>query len=205
MPKVKLKRMIKAANQDKKGAAQPKKISWSEFQNRYLSREDKYKYEWLNGVIEKTERSMNFTQLFILVNLIDFFEQLKLSKKADGALISEPDSFFLENHRRPDIAYFSRAQIARTAHGENQVPQFVIEVISKNDKIQKTQRKVQDYHGAGVQVIWQLLPELEEVNVYHGNNIMICRGEAICSAAPVLPDFELPASAIFQKPTLLED
>lgn len=51
------------------------------------------------------------------------------------------------------VAYFTDEQISQTARGENQVPQFVIEVISKNDKIQKTQRKVQDYHRAGVQVI----------------------------------------------------
>ncbi len=194
--------MVQAASQYTDNPAQPKKISWSEFQNRYLTREDKYKYEWLNGIVEKTERAMNYTQLFILVNILNFFEELKIAGKVKGWLVSEPDSFFLENHRRPDIAYFTEAQIARMAHDENQVPQFVIEVISKNDKINKTQRKVQDYQRAGVQVIWQLLPELEQVNVYHGRNMTICKKEDICSAAPVLPDFAIAVSTIFQKPAL---
>ena len=142
--------MVTTANKPNDSAAPPKKISWSEFEKRYLTREDKYKYEWLNGVVEKTERAMNYTQFFILRNLLSFFEKLRVSGKTSGWLITEPDSFFLENHRRPDVAYFTDQQIDRTSLGENQVPQFVIEVISKNDKINKNQKKIQDYHRAGV-------------------------------------------------------
>jgi hypothetical protein len=36
-----------------KTSAEPRKISWQEFERRYLTREDKYKYEWLIGVVEK--------------------------------------------------------------------------------------------------------------------------------------------------------
>ena len=37
----------------------PKKISWETFKNRYLSREDDFMYEWVNGYVEKTKRSIN--------------------------------------------------------------------------------------------------------------------------------------------------
>ena len=192
--------MVTTASTSGAQQAQPERISWEDFQAEYLTREDAYKYEWLDGIVEKTERAMNQNQFFILQNLLAFFRELLNAGKASGELIPEGDTFFLENHRRPDIAYFTNEQIARAARGENQVPQFVIEIISKNDVANKVQAKVQDYQRAEVQVIWHLYPELEEVHIYHGKQVTICSGDDLCSAAPVLPAFELSVAAIFQKP-----
>ena len=58
----------------------PRKIQWNEFKNRYLNREDKFKYEWVNGEVEKMTRSMDRTQIFILHNLLNFFFNLKFSR-----------------------------------------------------------------------------------------------------------------------------
>ncbi len=157
--------MVTAASKGKDSAAQPRKISWSEFEKRYLTREDKYKYEWLNGIVEKTEPAINQYQLFIAENLILFFEKLRTARKVSGLLISEVDTFFLENHRKPDFSYFTSEQIARAADGENQVPLFVIEIISTHDKTQKTQRKIQDYQAAGVQVTWEIMPILQQMRI----------------------------------------
>lgn len=199
--------MASIALQNKESSALPKKISWSEFEKRYLTREDKYKYEWLNGIVEKTERSMNQDQFYIVRNLFSFFRKLIAAGKLSGELMTEGDAFFLENHRKPDIAYYTDEQIDRAAYGENQVPQFVIEVISKNDKINKNQRKLQDYYKAGVQVIWEIFPELEQVNVYHGADMSMKtkKEEDLCSAAPVLPAFALTVNAIFQKPEIAKE
>ena len=186
-------------------ATAPKHISWEEFQKKYLTREDSYKYEWLNGVVEKTKRAMNYTQFFILDNLLELFEQLKSAKKVQGRLIPEGDIFFLENHRRPDIAFISADQIARTAYGENQVPAFVIEVISSNDQINKVHEKMENYRAAGVQVAWHIFPKLQEVHVYSGSQLNRCdilKGEELCSAAPVLPDFALSVNELFKKPPM---
>lgn len=199
--------MASIALQNKESSALPKKISWSEFEKRYLTREDKYKYEWLNGIVEKTERSMNQDQFYIVRNLFSFFRKLIATGKLNGELMTEGDAFFLENHRKPDIAYYTDEQIDRAAYGENQVPQFVIEVISKHDKINKNQRKLQDYYKAGVQVIWEIFPELEQVNVYHGADMSMKtkKSEDLCSAAPVLPEFALTVNAIFQKPEITKE
>ncbi len=178
-------------------------ISWDEFQNKYLTREDAYKYEWLNGEVEKTKRTMDYTQLFILRNLLKVFRSLLATDKCDGELMSEGDMFFVENHRRPDIFYLTDAQIARTAYGENQVPEFVVEVISNNDQMNPVHRKMQNYRAAGVKVVWHIFPKIEEIHIYTGENLdtmMVCRGEKMCSAAPVLPDFIVSAKDIFTKP-----
>ncbi|MEO1262966.1 MAG: hypothetical protein AAFZ15_29425 [Bacteroidota bacterium] len=43
-----------------------KGISWEAFQREYLTREEGYKYEWLDGKIEKTERTVDSSQIYIL-------------------------------------------------------------------------------------------------------------------------------------------
>lgn len=42
-------------------AGKGRRISWEDFKRKYLSREDGYKYEWVNGAVEKTKRSMDKT------------------------------------------------------------------------------------------------------------------------------------------------
>lgn len=180
-------------------AKSPKKISWEEFQRKYLSREDQYKYEWVNGLIEKTPRTMDKTQLYILTNLIRFLYSLKASyPKIDGDLVAEGDTFFAGNHRRPDIAYYTEAQIQAARNNEDVHPDFVIEVISKNDQAEKLVKRMGDYWAAGVRVIWQIYPENKQIHVYHGKNMTVCSGDDLCSAEPVVPGFVLPVNEVFR-------
>lgn len=184
-------------------SATQKSISWADFQKKYLSREDNYKYEWLNGIVEKTNRNMDYTQLFIAQNLMVLFRTLINNGKTNGELMTEGDIFFLKNHRRPDIFYMTDKQLAYTAHGENQVPPFIAEIISSRDQINKVTHKMQNYRAAGVQVVWHLFPQYEEVHVYSGKNLtnmVVCKGDDICTAASVITDFSLTVNAIFQKP-----
>lgn len=180
-------------------AKSPKKISWEEFQRKYLSREDQYKYEWVNGLIEKTPRTMDKMQLYILTNLIRFLYSLKASyPKIDGDLVAEGDTFFAGNHRRPDIAYYTEAQIQAARNNEDVHPDFVIEVISKNDQAEKLVKRMGDYWAAGVQVIWQIYPENKQIHVYNGKNMTVCSGDDLCSAEPVVPGFVLPVHEVFK-------
>ena len=57
--------------------AKQKKISWETFQKKYLIREDKYKYEWVDGYVEKTPRTMDKNQSFLFDNLADLLDALK--------------------------------------------------------------------------------------------------------------------------------
>ena len=181
-----------------------KPISWKDFQRKYLRREDGFKYEWVGGTIEKTIRSMDKTQLYLLYNLQVFFRQLLKEGKAHGDLISEPDLFFLENHRRPDICWLTDEQIYKLADPEvYEVPAFIIEVISSNDQINTIKKKMVNYRDAGVKAVWHIFPKYRQVDVYSGKNLedmTVCSGEKICSAAPALPAFKLPANAIFYRP-----
>ena len=173
------------------------RISWEDFERKYLSREDRFKYEWVNGMVVKTPRTMNQLQQFIWLNLKNFLERLKKNNPNFGELIAEVDTFFGENHRRPDIAYFSQEQINIFRH-TNQVPQFVIEVISSKDQLNAAHEKLADYRNANVAVVWHVFPKLHEVHVYQGKKMTICLSDDVCSAEPVIPGFSLPVEDVFK-------
>ena len=82
---------------------QVESISWEDFQQEYLTREDAYKYEWLAGSVEQSPNTMNAAQLYILKNLLAFFRQLLSSNQVDGELMPESGLFFAGHHRRPDF------------------------------------------------------------------------------------------------------
>ncbi|MCC6723027.1 MAG: Uma2 family endonuclease [Saprospiraceae bacterium] len=192
---------IKDLSPMKDGAKQPKQISWEEFERRYLSREDSFKYEWVNGIVVKTKRTMDFTQFYIVKNLQAFFRDLLAKKKVHGELITEGDTFFLENHRRPDIAWFTDEQIALAKNGIKPMPQFIIEIISKKDQANLVEEKMDDYRAAGVKVVWQVFPKFEKIHVYTGENLdsmTVCQGDRLCSAAPALSDFVMAAKEVFK-------
>ncbi len=178
-------------------------ISWEAFKKKYLSREDGYKYEWLNGIVEKSKRTMDKTQLYILRNLLEKFRILQFNNQVDGELISEGDLFFLDKHRRPDIAFLTNQQIELAADDElESVPEFVIEVISNTDAINRVNKKIVNNRDAGVKVVWHIFPKEQEVHVYCGDNlktVYIKSSDEICSAEPVLPDFKISVNDIFKR------
>ena len=191
------------------------KISWEEFQKEYLTREDQYKYEWVNGKVEKTLRfemdsnrlansktdqhTMYENQFFILDNLLEFFIELKIKHKIQGQLIPEGDTFFADNHRRPDIAFYTKKQIRAAKEGKKKSPpQFVIEIISTNDQANRVQEKMVNYRDAKVPIVWLIYPELKEVHIYHGKKSQVHEGDDICSAEPVIPGFLISVKDIFK-------
>lgn len=178
------------------------KISWEKFQKNYLSREDGYTYEWVNGTIEKTKNSMNRTQLFILRNLQRIFRNLLNEGKVKGELLAEADLFFNGNHRRPDICWMLDSQIDNLADPSAiEIPKFIIEIISTNDAINKVVSKMADYRAAKVEVVWQIFPIQKEIHIYSGKDLskmIVKRENGLCSAKPVLENFEIPVSDILK-------
>ena len=177
----------------------PKPISWEAFKADYLEREDGFKYEWVNGAVEKTPRSMDRKQFYIVVNLLRHFSELYNNGQVTGSLIPEGDTFFGKNHRRPDLAYYTDEQVESAAEDDDAEPQFVIEIISTTDQMNRVHKKMQDYRTVKIPVIWHIFPELHEVHVFHGRKSEIHVGEEICSADPVLPEFQMSVNAIFKR------
>lgn len=82
--------------------------------------------------------------------------------------------------------------------GENQISSWVVEIISTNDQVNLINQKLDEYFQAGVHVVWHIFPDSKQVYVYTSpEQVTICRGKTICSAAPALEDLELAAEELF--------
>jgi len=176
---------------------QPRRISKEQFLRDYSDKEDGYKYEWNNGIVEKT-KAMNQQQSKLFFLLSRLFLQTAAFKNG-GGLISETDMDTTEVQlRRPDIAFYSGEQISRMKPGENQVAPWLAEVISPTDNADKINEKLEEYFRAGVQVVWHIFPASKKVDVYTSlDDVTICRGKTVCSGAPAIPDFEIKAGELF--------
>lgn len=183
----------------------PRMVTWEEFEKRYLPREDAFKYEWTDGTVEKTPRTMNLDQLYIQDNLAAFLSKKEkmLPRALGGKLYAETNTFLTKGmYRRPDMAYFTADQIKAAAHRILlPVPEFVIEVISPTDNYNRVGKKVREYFLHGIKLLWHIVPALEEVHIYtNPNGSVICREDDLCSFDPVFPGLAISVKDIFKKP-----
>ena len=84
----------------------------------------------------------------------------------------------------------------------------MLETISNNDQINQLEKKITEYFKAGaggvpLKVVWNVIPEQQVVYVYTSRkNVKVCTDDDICSAAPVLPDFEISVNELFALPVV---
>lgn len=116
-------------------ALQPRTLA--EFQ--VWESQDGFKYEWNDGeLIQFT--GMNKTQLYIYDTLNKLFIAKGYWQK--GTLVTEQDVILSGIQlRRPDIAFFTNEQIQLAKSGEDEIPEFVVEVISGTDNINHVEKK----------------------------------------------------------------
>jgi len=174
-------------------------ISLKTFLERYADREDPFKYEWNNGVVEKKSRTMNRDQMKIVQKLLRLF--IKTTAFAGmGELICELDMLMRTKNRtrRADMAYLSGKQIQESDTGDLSVCAFVVEIVSKNDQINDVNEKLLDYFDNGVEVVWVVFPKIKKVEIHRSKrDVAYCFDDDLCSAAPVLPDFEIRVNELF--------
>jgi Uma2 family endonuclease len=179
----------------------PRKISIEAFLRKYRKGGPGVKYEYNDGVIEKTD-AMRASERFIVNNLRKQFETTPASKAGDSLECEMEVWTSSTKWRKPDLSYLTLEQTREAAGGTQPIPPFVIEVLSPNDKAKDIKNKTKEYLNAGVQVIWLLYPDAQSVEVYRPNtqNIEECSGDQICSAEPVVKGFKIKAEDVFKMP-----
>lgn len=161
--------------------------------------EDGFKYEWNDGeLIQFT--GMKKRQYYIYDILQDLFFEKKYNKA--GTFMAEPDVMLTGiQMRRPDIAYFTKEQVLQGREGIDVIPEFVIEIISETDQLYKVEEKITEYFKAGVKVVWNIIPAQEVVYVYTSRrDVKICLENDICSALPVLAEFQISVNDLLLPP-----
>lgn len=160
---------------------------------------DGFKYEWNDGEIIQFA-GMNREQAYLYGILSKLFFEKGYAKV--GSLIAEQNVHLSGIQlRRPDIAYFTYEQLLEGKKSQEMIPAFVIEIISHHDEINKMEQKLTEYFKAGVRVVWIVIPEQRVVNVYTSRReVRACLENDICSAAPVLPEFEISVNDLLMPP-----
>jgi Uma2 family endonuclease len=142
-------------------------------------------------------KNMHARHAHIIRNLNRRFA--KTSAYAAGAeLIPEMDQMTtFEQQRRPDFSFWSDSKIA---NADERVSEFAIEIISPTDKHEDVVLKRREYFRSGVRVAWYISPAEQTVSVYKSPiDVAVCEGQTVCSAAPVVPDFQMAAEEVFKK------
>lgn len=91
--------------------------------------------------------------------------------------------------RGADAAIFRRSEVGRYQHKFRRVPPVLaVEVAGEDEDEAVLRDKAAWYLGAGVQVVWIVLPEQREVVVITGSGEQRCRLGEIVPPHPALPD-----------------
>ena len=165
----------------KRAVVQKFAISYEDYED--FETEDGFKYEWKNGYAIKNGEKMKNTEMMIVKNIFRSFTKTEVYSSG-SELFSEIRCQLSETIVRiPDIALYSREQVLGSAAGENHIPSFVIEVVSKNENLIEAETKIDEYFEAGVKVIWQVFPLLKQIWVFSsGNKVTICKDNDFCEA-----------------------
>jgi len=160
--------------------------------------EDGFKYEWNNGIIEKSPKII-IPANFYIVQRLERLVQTTVAYSTGAQLFTEPGTMTSATQLRiPDMGFYTQEQIQNARKSGFPVPGFAVEFVSDHDAYKKVLRKLDEYFQAGTKVIWLVFPELERVYVYTSPvDVMICQGERVCSAAPVIDDFKISAADLF--------
>ncbi len=179
----------------------PRKVSLETFLRKYREGAPGVKYEFNNGVIEKSD-AMKLTEHYIILNLQDVYKNTKAF--AERALLTSEVEVWTSDtqFRKPDLAFVTLEQTRAAFDGFEPVPEFVIEVVSKNDNFNQLGNKIDEYFLAGVEIVWVIAPHLNQVQIHRksSENIQRCTGDQICSAEPIVEGFKMKAADIFKRP-----
>lgn len=169
-----------------------------------LEAADKRLYELVDGVlVEKPMGTKESYIAFLIAHQIQLFvaqHDLGIVLPGDGALrlrlglVRIPDFCFIPWDRLPPEGELLPGAIASI------VPMLAGEVLSESNTKTEMARKLKDYFGAGVQIVWMIDPKTETAMVYtsatRGRSI---GKDGVLEGGKVLPGFTLPLKDLFAR------
>ncbi|WP_084786336.1 Uma2 family endonuclease [Mastigocladopsis repens] len=121
-----------------------------------------------------------------------------------GEVFSPSTGFRLPNTavRSPDAAFVAKGRLPKGWDQQedrfiNLAPDFVIEIRSKNDSLEKLKAKMEEYITNGVKLAWLIDRQNQQALVYRSDaSITQYPATAILSGEDVIPGFTLPLKRI---------
>ena len=110
---------------------------------------------------------------------------------AEAAIVRCPDFAFVTMERAPQPLPPQFVPFA---------PDLAVEVKSPSDSLRQLRRKCEEYLSYGVRLVWLILPETRQVEVYRPDqDILIVMGHDPLLGYDVLPSFSLPTCDLFPR------
>jgi Uma2 family endonuclease len=109
--------------------------------------------------------------------------------------------------RRPDVAFVSyqrwpRGRRVPHANAWDVVPDLAVEVVSPTNTAYEVVEKVQDYFRTGVQRVWVVYPNVEQVYLYDSpTQVRVLMRTDELDGEALLPGFRLPVATLFEAET----
>jgi Uma2 family endonuclease len=120
-----------------------------------------------------------------------------------GIAFDSSTGFTLPNgaDRSPDAAWVRRDRIEAINPDPDKflplTPDFVVELMSANDSLKKTQAKMQEYRDNGVRLGWLIDPKNQRVEIYRlGHDVEVRYSPTSLSGEDILPGFVLDLRGI---------
>lgn len=112
------------------------------------------------------------------------------------------------NDYEPDVCYFEKTKAAKFKKGQMKfpAPDFVAEVLSNSTAKHDRETKFQDYAAHGVREYWIVDPNKETIEQFvlqNGEYELLLKTKDGTITSFVLPEFTIPARAVFDKMTNL--
>ena len=156
-------------------------------------------YEFANNEVIR-KGMIKDVELMIIWWLNNFFKLTEAFKNGTNLVSEVGMRLNTENFRIFDLAYFTAEQHFSAAKGTHPIPTLAIEFLSKSESAEDIADKINDYFASGVKMVWYIYPKTEMIYIYtSAKSIKVCEGDDICSAAPIIPDFQFAAKEIFKK------
>ncbi len=161
--------------------------------------EDDLDYEIVNGHKEVKMAGARHGRIGV-----ELITELNLYlRKSRAGHIYTPDTTFQVGavERLPDIGFVSAARIP--AEGEPMskweiAPDLAIEIISPTDIYSKVMNKVREYFAAGVQQVWLVTIEDQQVTIYDSlTKISVVTANKDLTSETLLPGFKCRVSDLF--------
>ncbi|MFE1746443.1 Uma2 family endonuclease [Coleofasciculus sp. H7-2] len=137
----------------------------------------------------------------LLAQLAAWIEQTGLGIGFDSST-----GFTLPNEavKSPDLSWVSNERWEALTPSQQKEefsplsPDFVIELRSESDSLQKLRKKMQEYIDNGVRLGWLIDPKTKQVEIYRpGQDVEVLQSPTTVSGCDVLPGFELNLNKVW--------
>jgi Uma2 family endonuclease len=159
--------------------------------------------ELIDGTL--VEKTVGYYESFLAVRIICLLQAFVKTHDL-GIVLGEAGTLQIlpRQVRVPDVCFISWNRFPNRELPPEPIPtlapDLAIEVLSAGNTAGEMQRKLQDYFAAGVKLVWYIDPQTRSAKPYMAEEQFVTVDEnGALSGRDVLPGFELPLNALFDK------